>query len=151
MRIKNRLKKNTNDILINIKFKEKYLCEIQLAIKSDQSNFMQCSNSFCHFIYELERSIFGPLTELCSIWNSLDPRTKIYENMAKKMIIEGHSKKSLCKSKSDHRMREYRFPFICTECSYNYSEITCFEPHRWCDDCNAYWICGKCQLKQYSE
>ena len=31
----------------------------------------------------MQRSIFGPLTELYSIWTSLDGRAKIYTKMAK--------------------------------------------------------------------
>ena len=51
IRIKNRLKTGTNDILINIMFKEKFSCEIQLAVKSASSKFIQCSNMFSHYIY----------------------------------------------------------------------------------------------------
>jgi len=62
VRIKNRLKEGTNDILLNIRFNKTHICEMQLAINSDQSNFIKCSNKFNHYIYELKRSIFGPLT-----------------------------------------------------------------------------------------
>lgn len=62
IRVKNRLKLGTNDILINILFKQKYLCEIQLAVKSAQNKFIACSNQFNHYIYELGRTLFGPLT-----------------------------------------------------------------------------------------
>jgi len=78
VRIKNRLKDSTNDILINVRFNEEILCEIQLAIKSHASDFIKKSNAFHHYIYELERSQFGPITELCSIWMSLDNRAKVY-------------------------------------------------------------------------
>jgi hypothetical protein len=80
IRVKNRLKLGTNDILVNILYKEKYLCEIQLAVKSTTSKFIQCSNMFSHYIYELGRSLFGPLTELSSAWMSLDPRATEYLN-----------------------------------------------------------------------
>ena len=72
VRIKNRLKSTTHDILINVKYNNEILCEIQLAIKNQTSDFIKCSNLFQHYIYELKRSTFGPLTELCSIWNALD-------------------------------------------------------------------------------
>ena len=81
VRIKNRLEGGTNDILINAKFNNSILCEIQLAINSHTSNFIKCSNLFQHYIYELQRSTFGPLTELCSIWNTLDQRTVIYDEL----------------------------------------------------------------------
>ena len=40
IRVKNRLKLGTNDILINTIYKEKYLCEVQLAVKSITSKFI---------------------------------------------------------------------------------------------------------------
>lgn len=75
IRVKNRLKLGTNDILINVLFKDKYLCEFQLAVNSVRSKFIECSNMFSHYIYELGRTMFGPLTELSSVWMSLDPRS----------------------------------------------------------------------------
>jgi len=51
IRIKNRLKLGTNDILINVIFQERYLCEIQLAVKATTSKFIQCSNFFSHYVY----------------------------------------------------------------------------------------------------
>lgn len=66
---------------MNIRFNNKITCEIQLGIKSKASDFIKCSNAFHHYLYELQRSVFGPLTELCSIWNSLDRRTDIYHSL----------------------------------------------------------------------
>ena len=53
MRIKNRLHGATNDVLINVRFHEKILCEIQLAVKSRSggSHFVHCSNLWHHYIY----------------------------------------------------------------------------------------------------
>lgn len=81
IRVKNRLKLGTNDILINILYKDKFLCEIQLAVKSAQSKFISCSNSWNHYIYELGRTIFGPITELSSVWMSIDPRSAEYAHI----------------------------------------------------------------------
>jgi hypothetical protein len=78
IRVKNRLSKNTNDILINARFNDSITCEIQLAVKSKQSKFIQYSNKFGHYLYELQRSLMYPITEMCSIWISLDPRADIY-------------------------------------------------------------------------
>ena len=61
IRVKNRLKTHTNDLLIIVRFKDCFNCEIQLAIKSDVSNFIKCSNNFNHYLYELARSPLGPL------------------------------------------------------------------------------------------
>lgn len=62
VRVKNRLKQGTNDILINVLFNGKYLCEFQLAVNAVRSKFIECSNMFSHYIYELGRTPFGPLT-----------------------------------------------------------------------------------------
>jgi len=75
-RVKNRLKTGTNDILINFLFKGKYLCEVQLGVTANTSKWIKCSNKFNHYIYELGRSLFGPITELCSVWMSQDERSQ---------------------------------------------------------------------------
>lgn len=36
------------------------MVEIQLAIKND-SAFLNCSDKFSHFIYEMQRSFLGPV------------------------------------------------------------------------------------------
>lgn len=51
IRVKNRLKMGTNDILINLIFQEKYLCEVQLAVNATSSKFISCSNLFSHYVY----------------------------------------------------------------------------------------------------
>lgn len=68
-------------MLINVHFQNS-ICEVQLAVNSNHSNFIRCSNQYNHFIYEVKRSIFGPLTELCNIWRSLDGRCRVYEKIA---------------------------------------------------------------------
>jgi len=71
VRIKDRLKQGTNDILINIKFNSLIICEIQLqVINKTKSKFIQCSNKFSHYLYEIRRSIFGPISELCNVWRN---------------------------------------------------------------------------------
>lgn len=51
VRVKNRLKQGTKDILINVTFNEKYLCEFQLAVNAVRSKFIEYSNMFSHYIY----------------------------------------------------------------------------------------------------
>jgi hypothetical protein len=41
---------------------------------SKETKFVAASNAFSHYIYELQRSLFGPISELCNIWNNWDPR-----------------------------------------------------------------------------
>ncbi len=79
IRIKNRLKLGTNDIMINAKFNKLINCEIQLAVNTSQSEFMRCSNKINHFIYELERAQFGPVMEMCSVWRHCDPKSDTFE------------------------------------------------------------------------
>lgn len=147
--MKNRLKLGTNDILINILYKNKYLCEIQLAVKSAQSKFIACSNKFNHYIYELGRTLFGPLTELSSVWMSLDPRAGEYQ-----YIIENEKERSLpetppCKSADkQHELVPHVRPFICSNCSLSFSHTNYFWNHLKCkvDGCN-YVICALCRIK----
>ena len=51
IRIKNRLSSGTNDILMNVKFSDLIVCEIQLAIKSKKSKFLIASNGMSHYLY----------------------------------------------------------------------------------------------------
>ena len=61
-------------------YRNTLLIEMQLGVKTGKSNFIKHSNHFSHFIYELKRSKFGAVTELCSIWAGKDPRGKIYRS-----------------------------------------------------------------------
>ena len=55
---------------MNILYKNKIIVEMQLAIKQDKSKFIESSNKFNHYLYELKRAKFGPIMEMCSIWMS---------------------------------------------------------------------------------
>ena len=79
MRIKNRLEQGTKDVLLNLLFEEKILIEIQLAIDTGKNKFMECSDKFNHFIYEVKRAEFGPISELCSIWMNKDLRADFFK------------------------------------------------------------------------
>lgn len=76
----NRLNRGTNDILINVRYAN-VLCEVQLAVNPRNNTFIEYSNVFNHYIYELTRSLFGPITELCSIWKCLDNRFHFYSEI----------------------------------------------------------------------
>lgn len=80
VRVVNRLKRGTHDVLINVRYRD-VLCEIQLAVTSKNNKFIEFSNTFNHYLYELKRSVFGPLTELCSIWKSLDLKFNVYADI----------------------------------------------------------------------
>lgn len=51
VRVKNRLNEGTKDILINFRFHQKLLVEMQLSIDEETSNFIKCSDKANHFIY----------------------------------------------------------------------------------------------------
>ncbi len=58
--------------------------EMQLAIKSEKSKFIECSYNFNHYLYELKRVQFGPIMEMCNIWVNKDLKSKFYlEKMEK--------------------------------------------------------------------
>ena len=54
---------------------------MQIAIEEEKSTFIQCSEKANHFIYELERARFGPLSEICNIWCGSDERYKYFSSM----------------------------------------------------------------------
>lgn len=63
--------------------------EMQLAIKQEKSRFIECSNKFNHYLYELKRAKFGSVMEMCSIWMSQDTRAEHYKD---KQLIKPRSK-----------------------------------------------------------
>ncbi len=53
---------------------------MQLAIKQQKSRFIECSNKFNHYLYEMKRAKFGSVMEMCSIWMSQDSRADHYKD-----------------------------------------------------------------------
>ena len=74
--MKNRLNSGNRDILINALFKNEIVTEIQLCIKSEKNRFIECSNQFNHFLYELKRAQFGPISEMVNLWANYDKRSE---------------------------------------------------------------------------
>jgi hypothetical protein len=65
LRVKNRFKTNNRDLLINFRYGDILVGEAQLCIDSSNvSKEAKLNYEFCHYIYELERSLFGPTLEL---------------------------------------------------------------------------------------
>jgi hypothetical protein len=62
VRIKNRLEKKDNDVLINLYFMDRIECELQLSIRSPNQHHHQDHSAFNHFLYEVIRSKLGPLS-----------------------------------------------------------------------------------------
>lgn len=65
LRIKNRFQTNNRDLLINFKYGDILVGEAQLCVDdANVSKQAKHNYEFCHYIYELERSLFGPTLEL---------------------------------------------------------------------------------------
>jgi uncharacterized protein YihD (DUF1040 family) len=65
LRVKNRFKTNNRDLLINFRYGDVIVGEAQLCIdNANVSKLTKHNYEFCHYIYELERSLFGPTLEL---------------------------------------------------------------------------------------
>ena len=72
VRIKNKLDDPANNIIINYLFMGKVQCELQLSIqevKGKEKHYY----AFSHFVYELTRGMFGPITECALMISQLDP------------------------------------------------------------------------------
>jgi hypothetical protein len=72
IRIKDKLDDKDNNIIVNYLFMGKVECELQLSIqelnKKEKHNY-----TFSHFLYELTRGMFGPISECSSIISQYDP------------------------------------------------------------------------------
>jgi hypothetical protein len=65
VRIKNRFKTPNRDLMVNFRYGDVIVGEAQLCIDtSDVSEKTKKTNKFNHYIYELERGLFGPTSEL---------------------------------------------------------------------------------------
>ena len=98
IRVKNRLNKGNKDILLNLLYKGEMVVEMQLAIKSEKSKFIECSYNFNHYLYELKRAQFGPIMEMCNIWVNKDLKSKFYlekiEKLNKRIKLQDPDEKS---------------------------------------------------------
>jgi hypothetical protein len=62
--VKNRLASGNRDFLINFTFGDcKLLCEVQVGLRDNSDEKGSSQDHFNHFLYELSRSNFGPLSE----------------------------------------------------------------------------------------
>ena len=76
VRIKDRLEMGTRDILINLLFMKKIVCEVQLAVTDNMEEKQKMFDGFNHYLYELKRSYLGPIMESSCIWTHLDQRSR---------------------------------------------------------------------------
>ena len=115
---------------------------MQLAVNSDKSKFIECSDKFNHFIYELKRSMLGPMNELCNIWMQSDPRATFYSTKADELNQRTEKKPHLCEGLKG----QINFPFKCGLCREYYSNIVEIKKHQLCSVCDKN-ICTSCQFK----
>jgi hypothetical protein len=81
VRIKNRLDQKENDILVNLFFSNKIQCELQLSFeRTDEENSRKVKlySSYNHFLYEIRRSLLGPIGEYACILGEHDPVVSQY-------------------------------------------------------------------------
>ena len=94
VRVKDRLSQGTRDVMINGKFGNGPVCEIQLAICSSADIKQDLLDKYNHFLYELKRSKnLGPLIENISIWTSIEQRSLYFDELTERKFDEGKSKK----------------------------------------------------------
>ena len=72
VRVKNKLDKQDNNVLINFLFRGRLQCELQLSSQKVEGK-EQKYYAFSHFLYELSRGSFGILSECAIIVSQHDP------------------------------------------------------------------------------
>lgn len=86
IRVKSRLDQKDNDILINLFFMGRIQCEMQLSINEVEESDTRKSkyySAYNHLLYELKRSLFGPIGEFACILGEHDPVVSQYVRMEK--------------------------------------------------------------------
>ena len=145
--VRNRLSYVTKDILINILYRDRLVIEMQLGINSDKSTFIESSNKINHFIYELQRGSFGPLTELGTMWMALDPRAEYYEKKAEKLKSKTKKHEQMGKGhECVMKEIELTLPFKCSVC-FKYVSSSRTKRHRSCQECGR-TVCFKCIVRK---
>jgi hypothetical protein len=131
IRVKNKLNESTRDILINFKPRNSFLvCEMQLALGDGKD---EINDHFCHYLYELQRSIFPVIFEVASQVVSYDPRISYFANNSRpvkfprvtrykelEMMLSLNEGKMFCSYKhptQEMKFEENNVPFCCALCS----------------------------------
>lgn len=107
------------------------MIEIQLSIKNE-SSFLNYSDQYSHFIYELTRAPMGPISELMNVWNNYSPRSEYFKSKFNKFnrYTPGIRKariykyrKNVCKEHnlkqnmdSKYYFKSMKLPFWCELC-----------------------------------
>lgn len=132
-------------------YRDTMLVEIQLSIKSQSSKFIQKSNKFAHYLYQLERAQFGPISELCNIWINRDLRSKYYtnffhsQNTRNNQEAECAYKSGCCMDKKNEK--NLNLPFNCDDCHCFYFDCNYIHPHTQCRVCLKK-VCVRCYYEK---
>ena len=111
--------------MIIFTIKESFLiCELQLILSEGQgvSDKLKNIEFLNHFLYELERSPYGVLSELAVVLgykdNKINYEDKIFFKNPKKInfdsCLQGHPESVVC-------MKSQKKPFLCSQCTQFYS------------------------------
>lgn len=144
LRIKNRLHLSTNDILINLKFNNTVIAELQLAVNPDGKHTDNMTSQFNHFLYELQRAPFGCFAELANTWAYLDRRAE-----AERRLMEEEAEKQQLRVRHACEGTRVAFeqPFVCVSCEVAYYHNNYLRSHLHCQKCQQ-TVCAKCQLRE---
>ena len=126
---------------------------MQLAINVDKSRFLDCSSKFNHYLYELKRSEFGPISEMCNIWINKDPRSQFYIDKFHQKNKRIPNMNTAVKEKvkcTNHSGASITLPFRCSICSFYYQDCNLIESHISCENCEK-TICLSCRLDTASK
>ena len=128
---------------MNLLYRGEMVVEMQLAIKSDKSKFIECSYNFNHYLYELRRAQFGPIMEMCNIWVSKDLKSKFYLEKLEKLNVRDKAKVNASQKQYAAKLesccvknkRLIKLPFTCSLCNCFYTGTSVLENNIKCEKC----------------
>lgn len=161
IRVKNKLNEGTRDILINFKPRNSFLvCEMQLSLGGGQDLI---NDHFCHYLYELQRSVFPVIFEVASQVVNFDPRTSYFANGSHpiKFLKQASQKKSVYNTdgkvycSESHSPTEMIFqtnelPYTCSNCCGFIGAYRYKLEYMLCRECGTS-MCPKCTMKEFVE
>ena len=160
IRVKIKLNESTRDILINYRCRGSFLIgEMQLALGSKDV----LNESFCHYLYELQRSLFPVLYEVSSQIVSHDTRITYFNNEAHAPKFKPRDSREdinnqityrqqgmHCGWKHEQSLMTYHVnsvPFCCSLCSKFFGAYNFGLEFLKCDVCGVK-LCPKCAIQK---
>jgi hypothetical protein len=165
LRVKNRFKTNNRDLLINFRYGDILVGEAQLCIDdANVSKLTKHNYEFCHYIYELERSLFGPSLELMMQYEDaqrpdisvnfeaedlVDERKDIIIKLAeptKRLCLQGHAMVGLV---GNYFFGDDVNAAVSASCNFCDRVTDSSVKYDYCFHCNCF-LCRDC-LKDYAK